>query len=90
VIQTNPRDASAYASRGAAYLRKGDNSGAVVDYTRAIEIDPRFARAYRDRGLTYERMGNRNDAAADYRRALELNPNDGYSRDALKRLGATP
>jgi hypothetical protein len=35
-------------------------------------------------------MGKRNEAIADFRRALTLNPKIEESKEALKRLGASP
>ena len=42
------------------------------------------------RGHILEALGRREEAIADFRRALSIEPRLGGSRDALKRLGATP
>jgi tetratricopeptide (TPR) repeat protein len=78
----------AYINRGAAYHARGDDDRAIADYTKAIEIDPLFAAAYTKRGVAYETLGKREEAIADFRRALAIDGNQ-FSKDALKRLGAS-
>ena len=46
-IEADPGDIEAYASRGLAYLRKGEIDRAVADYDRALSIDPDDAIARR-------------------------------------------
>ncbi|MGD1017360.1 MAG: tetratricopeptide repeat protein [Roseiarcus sp.] len=89
-IALRPDYAEAYQSRGSAYADKGLADQAIADYTKAIALKPDFADAYSDRGGVYEEKGQRDQAIADYRAALKLDPTDDGSKDALKRLHATP
>ncbi|MBI1213884.1 MAG: tetratricopeptide repeat protein [Alphaproteobacteria bacterium] len=66
--------AIAFYNRARAHRAKGDNAGALADYTRAIEILPDFAIAYQNRGVVYNAMGDRQRAIADYSRAIALQP----------------
>jgi tetratricopeptide (TPR) repeat protein len=56
-----------------------DFNGAIVDYTKAIELLPELdinvATAYNNRGLSKADLKDYNGAIADYTKALELNPN---------------
>ncbi len=53
---------------------KHDGSGALADYTRALEIDPRNADAWSDRGVVREVRGDFADAVSNYDKAIELRP----------------
>ena len=85
-IATNPRFASAYNSRGVAYVRSGGQyDQAISDFSKAIEVNPQFAKAYKDRGLAYYKKGQYDKAIADYGKALEINPRyaDAYFNRAI-------
>ena len=79
-----------YNNRGLAKEGKGDQDGAIADYSRAIELDPKFAAgAYSNRGLAKEAKGDHDGAIADYSRAIELDPkqprvyiNRGFAKQA--------
>ena len=63
-------------NRGNAKDDKGDSEGAIVDYTRAIELNPKYAAAYYNLAYTKQAKGDIDGAIADYTRAIELNPKD--------------
>src|SRR5215471_10732396 len=44
-----PRDAEEYLTRGEARLAKGDDQGAIADFTKSIELDQRLFDAYAHR-----------------------------------------
>lgn len=69
-----PRAADDYFRRGVERQSKGDNNGAIADYTKAIELDPRHFSAYNNRGNTRRDKGDLRGAIADYNRAIEINP----------------
>src|SRR5437763_8310728 len=71
--QPNLKEANAYSNRGIAKQAQGDLSGAIADYTRAIELDPKYTKAYTNRGIAKEDKGDMDGAMADYTRAIELN-----------------
>ena len=52
-----------------------DFSGAIADYTKAIEIEPNYATAFHDRGITKGKLKDFSGAIADYTRAIEIDPN---------------
>ena len=72
-LETNPRFANAYYSRGTVWVYKGDYDSAIADYNRALEINPHLAKAYYNRGNVWNYKGNYDSAIADYNGALEIN-----------------
>ena len=44
-IQINPYSAESYYGRGNAKSKVHDTSGAIADYTRAIQLDPALKKA---------------------------------------------
>lgn len=85
-IDKDDRQALAFVSRGAAYLKLDNLERARDDFDRAVTIDPAYARAYHMRGLVSEKRGDDQTALADFDRAIERNPEYGaayYSRAAL-------
>src|SRR6185436_3063411 len=58
-------------------------SGAIADYTVALELDPQSAPAHFNRGLARKAKGDLRGAMADYAMALELDPKDVDARTNL-------
>jgi tetratricopeptide (TPR) repeat protein len=84
------KNAEYYKRLGNAKRDRGDNKGAIADYTRAIELNPNFDKAYFNRALAKHALGNYSGAIADYNKSLEILPNDsdayngrGVSRNKL-------
>jgi serine/threonine protein kinase len=75
-----------YIGRGRVEL--SDISGALADYSRAIELDPKRAGAYNQRGwLKEDKLNDISGALADYSKAIELDPefaNAYYCRGTLR------
>ena len=63
-------------NQGAAKAIKGDYEGAIVDFTRAIELDPKQASAFRNRGLARVLLKQYDEALADFERAEALGAAD--------------
>lgn len=61
---------------GAARHMRGDLEGAVLLYTRSIEVCP-TAEAFTFRGWAYQGMGRIDDAIAECKRAIEIDPSFG-------------
>jgi len=79
--------ASDWFNNGLAKGKKGDLDGAIVDFSRAIEIDPKYANAYFNRGVAKGKKGDLDGAIADYSRSIELDPkyaNAHFSRGNAK------
>ena len=75
-IQLDPKDASAYASRGAADFRKGDYDRAIADLDEAIRLDPTYAPAYGIRSNAYVGKDDYDRAIADFDEVIRLDPTD--------------
>ena len=51
----------------------GDNTGAIADYTKAIEMDFEYSSyAYSNRGVSKETLGDIKGACSDWREAMKL------------------
>jgi len=59
---------------GNARYGKKDYVGAVIHYTRAIELQPDSARALRNRGMARKRLEDMRGATDDFSQALRLDP----------------
>ncbi len=85
-IEEDRRNALAFVSRGAAYLKLDRLDQARDDFDSAVVIKPDYARAYHMRGLVHEKQGEDQAALDDFNRAIDLNPEYGaafYSRATL-------
>jgi tetratricopeptide (TPR) repeat protein len=71
-LSAQSNDASDYLNRGNSKYALKDYSGAIADYTKAIEIDPNFALAYYFRGVSKHSLDDRFGACKDGRKAQEL------------------
>jgi tetratricopeptide (TPR) repeat protein len=63
-----------YYKAGLAKYESEDYKGAIVDYTKAIEINPDNAETYYNRGLAKDDLEDYKAAIADYTKAIDLNP----------------
>jgi tetratricopeptide (TPR) repeat protein len=83
-IRLDPRSESAYTSRGAARLHLGDATGAVEDFTRALELNPKQPETlFFNRANAYAFAGENAAALADFTRAVEIRPD--FSRAFFNR-----
>ncbi|MBU2575436.1 MAG: hypothetical protein KKH28_15315 [Elusimicrobia bacterium] len=85
---------------GDMLMRRGDLSGAINHFTRAIDLGQHYGYVYRKRGEAYRLAGENGKASADAEKAVELDPadsealylraktrlNSGNARGALKDL----
>lgn len=74
-LSTVPMIAEDWNRTGVAKFNKEDYQGALVDYTKAIELDPNFVIAYYNRGRAYYDLVSYDLAIADYFKAIALDPN---------------
>lgn len=84
-LRLNPKDATTYCSRGAAYAAKGDYDRAISDFTAAIRLNPKYAEAFSSRGFAYSEKNDLDRAISDFSQALRLNPNlvEAYHRGVV-------
>jgi serine/threonine protein kinase/tetratricopeptide (TPR) repeat protein len=62
----------AYSQGRKSILLKGDYTGAVLLFQRAITLDSNFAMAYASMGTSFYNLGEKNRAAENARKAYEL------------------
>ena len=68
------KDAAFYFNRAYDKNEKGDYSGAISDYTKALEINPQYADAYYNMGIAKYHLKDYYGAISDYTKAIEINP----------------
>lgn len=68
------QNATEYFIQGDYEYERGNCYGAIVDYSRSIELNPQYAEAYNNRGYTFMRLQNYKAAYADLANALVLRP----------------
>ncbi len=82
-----PDLAEEYDRQGVAKFGLGDTKGAILDYSREIEIDPQDAFAYYNRGVAKFELGDKQGAISDFDQVIAIDPQDAeaYSnRGAVK------
>lgn len=82
-VRKNPRNATYVNNRGVAKARLGDLDGAVLDYTRAMQLAPTDAETVFNRGNAYAAAGNLPAAINDFTTAVTLSP--GYTHAYFNR-----
>jgi|GEM_PF-1754508 len=73
-IRTNPRNHSAYISRGQIWEDKKELDLALGDYNEAIRLDPNSEVAYNNRGSAWDDKGEFDKAITDYGEAIRIEP----------------
>jgi tetratricopeptide (TPR) repeat protein len=71
-IGLDPKNAFAYANRGAAYANKNELDRAIDDYSKAIDLNPIVAFAYLNRGVAFEEKRDLDRAIEDYTKGISL------------------
>ncbi len=64
-----------WLSAGNLLKQKGNYTGAIAAYNRALEIDPKDKQVWLNKGDALNLLGNYTGAIAAYNRALEIDPN---------------
>ncbi len=85
IISKNPGFVEAYLKRGCAKYEIGDQTGAMADFNKALEINSCSANAFSLRGFVKGRLSieNVHGAIADFDRAIDENP--GYAEAYFNR-----
>ena len=71
---SEPETPNTYLMRGMQRAATGDLSGAIEDFTKAIELEPENASLYVSRAIAYDMNSDYQLAIQDYERAIELKP----------------
>ena len=75
-----------YYNLGLEKVEKGDHSGAIADYTKAIEIDPKHTNSYLNRGYAKDSLKDYYGAISDYTKAIEIKPeSDAYMNRSISK-----
>ncbi len=69
-------DAIEYYERGHNKYSNSDYEGAIIDFTKAIEIDGEYIDAYKDRAIAKWWMRDYEGAIIDYNKILDFNSED--------------
>ena len=83
-VLLDPTFADAYYNRGVSKDILKDYSGAIADYTKAIEIDPNYADAYNNRSISKENIGDIKDACLDAKKVVSLRGEDSDTKKWIK------
>jgi tetratricopeptide (TPR) repeat protein len=88
-LETNPKYAAAYETRGVIYSLREQYDQAIADFSRALEIDPSFAEAYFSRGRAYYFKKEYDKSREDIKKAKDLGYKvpDGFPDDLRKGSG---
>ncbi|WP_165020675.1 tetratricopeptide repeat protein [Dysgonomonas sp. ZJ279] len=73
-IELDSTEASGYFNRGVAYQGIGNDSLALIDYNKAININGNYTDAYYNCGIIYEDLQKYDLAIDNYTKAIKLNP----------------
>ncbi len=80
-------NAISYYYRGVSKNESKNYKGAIIDFTKAINLDAKYNLAFNSRGFSKLVLGDYKGAIEDYSKSIELNPNDEvvfYERGSCK------
>lgn len=72
--ESNAAKAKPFYESGKARSAQGDFDGAIIEFTKVIEIDPKSPLAYAARGNAKLNLGALDEAIADFSKAIEIDP----------------
>ena len=73
-IESDPRNAEAYARRAYVYIVFDDFTSAAADLRLANKLDPELPVTSLHRGMIFDALDNHDEAILEYTRAIELEP----------------
>ena len=68
-IAVKPQSAEAYFNKGLTEAALGNDSVAIDDFTRTIELKPNYETAYFERGKIYLKQDDKAEACKDFKEA---------------------
>jgi tetratricopeptide (TPR) repeat protein len=71
-LETNPRYAATYETRGIIHSHRERYDQAIADFNKALEIDPNYSEAYFSRGRAYYFKKEYDQSWQDIRKAQDL------------------
>jgi len=75
-IKQEPKNPTAYHSRGLAWRDLENYKQAATDFSEALRFDPKFTKAFMSRGFVYFLSDQPDKAVKDFTSALALDPNN--------------
>jgi tetratricopeptide (TPR) repeat protein len=76
ILVFSPDNASAWANKGAAFIRLGQYEDALNACDIALKIDPDNATAYLNKGIGLTKIGRHDEALIAYDKASKIDPNN--------------
>ena len=76
-----------YDFRGLAKAKRGDFEGAIIDYTKAIEIESSYGSPFLHRGVSKMNLGDYRGGLSDAIKASELMESSGVAFEAYALIG---
>jgi tetratricopeptide (TPR) repeat protein len=73
-LNSKPKSAPLFTSRGFEYAQLGETDRAIADYNKAIDLDPQYAVAYYNRAVAYNKKQDYSRAIGDMTKAIALGP----------------
>lgn len=73
------QSAEDYVNSGNIKGSQKNYSGAISDYSNAIELEPKYGLAYFYRGAAKEQLGDHKGAITDFDKSIEINPKYGLA-----------
>jgi tetratricopeptide (TPR) repeat protein len=77
-------EANEYYNRGLYRFNNGDYTGAIEDWTSAIQLNPNYVLAYNKRAWAYDKTGKADKAIADWEAVLRIDPAHNTAKQNLK------
>lgn len=78
-IESDPKFAEAYVSRGIAYAETGNINKAIADYQTALTLNPKLVDAHYNLGNAHMQAKSYEKAIASYSETLKHDPNYAYA-----------
>ena len=75
-LASKPSDPQLLYQRGTEFLKNGQPSQAIIDFSAVLKVYPQSVRAIFNRAVAKRQIGDLNGALLDYNIAIQLSPKD--------------